>query len=160
MTPRWPPGWDRLDGLLSPSLSLSPGPALLIHVSVLVGLHLGEPQHGVLAFPAVVMGLLPRVTAAVDGAVLGRGELLEACSQDAVQLLMLPSVGHHFVGVSAVIVALQTVEMTGTLLIGTCNTMVNVISLQMWHHLFYALMITLLTTSYSASMFLFNYKSS
>ena len=109
---------------------------------------------------AVVMSLLPVVTAAGGGAVLGGGELLEARSQDAVQLLMLPSVGHHFVGVSAVIVALQTVEMTGTLLIGTCNTMVNVISLQMWHHLFYALMITLLTTSYSASMFLFNYKSS
>ena len=98
-------------------------PALLVHVSVLVGLHLGQAQHGVLAFPAVVVGLLPGVTAPVDGAVLGGGELLEACSQDAVQLLMLSTVSHHFVGVGAVIVALETVEMTGTLLIGTCNKM-------------------------------------
>ena len=97
-------------------------------MSVLVGLHLGQAQHSVLALPAVVVGLLPGVTAAVDGAVLGRGELLEACSQDAVQLLMLSTVGDHFVGVGAVIVALQTVEMTGTLLIGTCNGIVNVMS--------------------------------
>ena len=97
-------------------------------MSVLVGLHLGEAQHSVLALPAVVVGLLPGVTAAVDGAVLGRGELLEASSEDAVQLLVLPAVSHDFVGVGAVIVALQTVEMTGTLLIGTCNGIVNVMS--------------------------------
>ena len=74
------------------------------------------------------MGLLAVVAAARGGAVLGGGELLEARSQDAVQLLMLSSVSHNFVGVSAVIVALQTVEMTGTLLIGTCNGIVNVMS--------------------------------
>ena len=121
--PHCRPSRDTVDGL--------PGPApaqLLVHVSVLVGLHLRQAQHSVLTFPAVVMGLLPGVTAAVDGAVLGRGELLEASSQDAVQLLMLPAVSHNFVGVSAVIVALQTVEMTGTFLIGTCNGIVNVMS--------------------------------
>ena len=101
-------------------------------MSVLVGLHLGQPQHCVLTLPAVVVGLLPGVAAPVDSAVLGGGELLKACSQDAVQLLMLPSVSDNFVGVGAVIVALQTVEMTGTLLIGTCNTIVNVITSQMW----------------------------
>ena len=95
-------------------------------MSVLVGLHLRQAQHSVLALPAVVVGLLPGVTAAVDGAVLGRGELLEAGSQDAVQLLMLSAVSDNFVGVGAVIVALQTVEMTGTLLIGTCKQIVNV----------------------------------
>ena len=68
---------------------------------------------------AVVMSLLPVVTAAGGGAVLGGGELLEARSQDAVQLLMLPSVRHHLVGVGAVIVTFQTVEMARTFLIGT-----------------------------------------
>ena len=101
---------------------------LLVHVSVLVSLHLRQAQHSVLALPAVVVGLLPGMAAAVDGAVLGRGELLEAGSQDAVQLLMLSAVSDNFVGVGAVIVAFQTVEMTGTLLIGTCNEIVNVIS--------------------------------
>ena len=93
---------------------------------VLVRLHLRQAEDGVLTLPAVVVGLLPGVTAAVDGAVLGRGELLEASSEDAVQLLVLPAVSHDFVGVGAVIVALQTVEMTGTLLVGTCNEIVNV----------------------------------
>ena len=79
---------------------------LLVHVSVLVGLHLRQAQHCVLTFPAVVMRLLPGMAAAVDGTVLGGGELLKPSSQDAVQLLMLSAVSDNFVGVGAVIVAL------------------------------------------------------
>ena len=74
------------------------------------------------------MRLLPGMAAAVDGTVLGGGEFLKPSSQDAVQLLMLSAVSDNFVGVGAVIVALETVEMTGTLLIGTCNKIINVIS--------------------------------
>ena len=96
-------------------------------MSVLVGLHLGEAEHRVLTLPAVVVSLLAGVAAPVYSAVLGRGELLKASSQDAVQLLVLSAVGHHLVGVGAVVVALQAVEMTRALLICTCNEIVKVI---------------------------------
>jgi len=85
-----------------------------------MSLHLRQTENSILTLSAVVMSLLPVVTAAGGGAVLGGGELLEARSQDAVQLLMLPSVRHHLVGVGAVIVTFQTVEMARTFLIGTC----------------------------------------
>ena len=67
----------------------------------------------------MVVGLLAVVAAARGGAVLRGGELLKARGQDAVQLLMLSPVGHNFVGISAVIVTFQTVEMARTFLIGT-----------------------------------------
>ena len=44
------------------------------------------------------MGLLSIMTAARCGAVLGGGELLEAGGHDAVQLLVLASVGHNLGG--------------------------------------------------------------
>ena len=88
-------------------------------MSVLVGLHLGQAEDSVLTLPAVVVGLLAGVTAPVYATVLGWGELLEASSQDTVQLLVLPPVGNHLVGVGAVVVALQAVEVAGALLVGT-----------------------------------------
>ena len=69
----------------------------------------------------MVVGLLAVVAAARGGAVLGGGELLEARGQDGVQLLVLPPVRHHLVGVRAVVVALQAVEVARTLLICTCS---------------------------------------
>ena len=69
----------------------------------------------------MVVGLLAVVAAARGGAVLGGGELLEARGQDGVQLLVLPSVRHHLVGVRAVVVALQAVEVARALLICTCS---------------------------------------
>lgn len=99
----------------------SPPPApLLVEMPVLVGFHLGQTQHCILTLPAVVVGLLAIMTAAWCGAVLGGGELLEAGGHDAVQLLVLSSVGHHLVSVSAVVVALEAVEVTAALLVGAC----------------------------------------
>ena len=69
----------------------------------------------------MVVGLLAVVAAARGGAVLGGGELLKARGQDGVQLLVLPPVRHHLVGVSAVVVALQAVEVARALLICTCS---------------------------------------
>ena len=46
---------------------------------------------------------------------------LEARGQDGVQLLVLPPVRHHLVGVRAVVVALQAVEVARALLICTCS---------------------------------------
>ena len=69
----------------------------------------------------MVVGLLAVVAAARGGAVLSGGELLEARGQDGVQLLVLPSVRHHLVGVRAVVVALQAVEVARALLICTCS---------------------------------------
>lgn len=51
---------------------------------VLVRFHLGETQDGVLALPAVVVGLLAVVAAPRGGAELGGGELLKAGSHDGV----------------------------------------------------------------------------
>ena len=69
----------------------------------------------------MVVGLLAVVAAARGGAVLRGGELLESRGQDGVQLLVLPPVRHHLVGVSAVVVALQAVEVARALLICTCS---------------------------------------
>lgn len=84
---------------------------LLVEVPVLVGLHLTEPQHSILALSAVVVGLLPIVGAALRVAVLGGGVLLEPSRHDAVQLLMLPPVSYHLISIRAIIVTLQTMEM-------------------------------------------------
>ena len=69
----------------------------------------------------MVVGLLAVVAAARGGAVLRGGELLKARGQDGVQLLVLPPVRHHLVGVRAVVVALQAVEVARALLICTCS---------------------------------------
>lgn len=83
---------------------------------VLVGLHLAEAEDGVLALPAVVVGLLAVVAAPAHRAELGGRELLEAGGHDGVELLVLPAVGHHLVGVRAVVVALEAVEVARALL--------------------------------------------
>jgi hypothetical protein len=51
---------------------------------------------------------------------LGGGVLFEASGHDAVELLMLAPVCHHLVGVRAVVVALQAVEVARALLIRAC----------------------------------------
>lgn len=88
----------------------------LVHVPELVRLHLAEPQHGVLALAAVVVRLLAVVRAPRHRAELRRRELLEAGGHDGVELLVLPPVGHHLVGVRAVVVALEAVEVGRALL--------------------------------------------
>ena len=90
---------------------------LLVGVPELVRLHLTEPEHCILALVAVVVGLLPVVGApAAAGAVLRRRVLLEARGHDVVQLLVLPAMGHHLVGVRAGVVALEAVEVAAALL--------------------------------------------
>ena len=117
MSARWLAGHHRGPDLRTPWVSLP----IFIHVSVLVGLHLGEAEDCVLTLSAVVMGLLPIVTAAGRGTILGGSELLEARGQDGVQLLVLPPVRYHLVGIGAVVVALQAVEVARALLICTCS---------------------------------------
>jgi len=90
---------------------------LFVEMSVLVCFHLRETKNSVLTLPAVVMSLFPIVTASWGRTVLRWGKLLKACSHDAVQLLMLPSMCHHLVRVRAVVVALEAVEMTAALLV-------------------------------------------
>ncbi len=51
---------------------------------------------------------------------LGGGVLLEAGGHDAVELLVLAPVCHHLVGVRAVVVALQAVEVARALLVRAC----------------------------------------
>ncbi|KAJ3653144.1 hypothetical protein Zmor_019053 [Zophobas morio] len=95
--------------------------ASALHVAVLVRGHLGQTQHGVLAGQTVVVGLLAAVLTIRDPAVLAGGELLEAGGLDRVQLLVLPAVRHHLVGVGADEVALEAVEVGGLVLGGTCK---------------------------------------
>jgi hypothetical protein len=89
---------------------------VLVDVTVLVSFHLGQAENGVLALGAVVVGLLAVVAATVDEAELGRGELLESGGVDGVHLLVLPSMGHDLVGVGAVVVALEAVEVAARFL--------------------------------------------
>lgn len=79
---------------------------LLVHVPELVRLHLAESEHRVLALSAVVVRLLPVVRAPAGGAELCGRVLVEAGCHDRVELLVLAPVGHHLVGVGAVVVAL------------------------------------------------------
>ena len=88
-------------------------------MAMFVSFHLGQAQHGVLALSAVVMGLFSVVDARGHAAILGRRVLLEPGCYDRIHLLMLLPVGHHLVGVGAVVVALQAVEVAGALLVGT-----------------------------------------
>lgn len=50
-----------------------------------------------------------------------RLELLEASCLNGVELLMLPAMSDHFVGVGTNKLALETVEMGGFVLASTCN---------------------------------------
>ena len=86
------------------------GSCSLVHVPVLMSLHLRQPEHGVLALPAVVVRLLAVVGAIGHGANLRGRVLLEAGGDDGVQLLVLATMSNHLVGVRAEVVALQAVE--------------------------------------------------
>ena len=99
----------------------SSSPCSLVHVPELVGLHLAEAEDGVLALAAVVVRLLAVVRAPRHRAELRRRELLEAGGHDGVELLVLAPVRNHLVGVRAVVVALQAVEVARALLICTCS---------------------------------------
>jgi hypothetical protein len=63
-------------------------------MAVLVGLHLGESEHGVLALPAVVVGLLPVVAAASRGTVLQTRDSHQLFNSIWTQSLGYQSVSH------------------------------------------------------------------
>ena len=81
-----------------------------VHMAIFVAFHLGEPQDGVLTLCAVVVGLLPIVGASPYRTKLRGRVFFKARGHDGVQLLVLASVGHHFVGIRAIVVAFQTME--------------------------------------------------
>ena len=87
-----------------------------VHMAIFVALHLGEPQDGVLTLGAVVVGLLPIVGASPYRTKLRGRVFFKARGHDGVQLLVLASVGHHFVGIRAIVVAFQTMEVAAWLL--------------------------------------------
>ena len=81
-----------------------------VHMAIFVAFHLGEPQDGVLTLCAVVVGLLPIVGASPYRTKLRGRVFFKARGHDGVQLLVLASVGYHFVGIRAIVVAFQTME--------------------------------------------------
>lgn len=81
-----------------------------VHMAIFVAFHLGEPQDGVLTLGAVVVGLLPIVGASPYRTKLRGSVFFEAGGHNGVQLLVLASVGHYFVGIRAIVVAFQTME--------------------------------------------------
>ncbi len=81
-----------------------------IHMAIFVAFHLGKSQDGVLTLGAVVVGLLPIMGASPYRTKLRGSVFFEAGGHDGVQLLVLASVGHHFVGIRAIVVAFQTME--------------------------------------------------
>ena len=90
-------------------------------MSVFVRFHLWEPKNSILTFAAMVMGLFTIMTASRYCTVLRGSVLFEPCCHDTVEFLMLSPMCDHLVGVGAVIVALEAVEVTATLLVCTCN---------------------------------------
>lgn len=81
-----------------------------VHMAIFVAFHLGKSQDGVLTLGAVVVGLLPIMGASPYRTKLRGSVFFEAGGHDGVQLLVLASVGHHFVGIRAIVVAFQTME--------------------------------------------------
>lgn len=79
-------------------------------MAILVGRHLTKSQHGVLTAQTVVVGLLARVGASLGGARLAGGVFFKARSIDRVELLVLPPMSHHFVGIRADKVTFDAVE--------------------------------------------------
>ena len=69
----------------------------------------------------MVMGLFTIMTASRYCTVLRGSVLFEPCRHDTVEFLMLSPMCDHLVGVGTVVVALEAVEVTATLLVCTCN---------------------------------------
>ena len=72
--------------------------------------HLTQAQHRVVALEAMVVRLFLVVVAGSYGAWLRGCELLETSGVDRVSLLVLATMGDHFVGIRAHKVALHAVE--------------------------------------------------
>jgi hypothetical protein len=85
-------------------------------MSVFVTFHLRQDQDGILTLGAMIMSLLAIMRTTSHRTKLGRSVLFKAGCHDGVKLLMLPPMSHNFVGVCAIIVTLQTMEMAAGLL--------------------------------------------
>jgi len=79
-------------------------------MAIFVAFHLRESQNGVLTLGAVVVGLFSVVGASPYRTELRGRVFFEARRHDGVQLLVLPTVGYHFVGVRAIVVTFQTMK--------------------------------------------------
>lgn len=84
--------------------------------------HLRQAEHGVLTTQTMVMRLFSGMHATTRlTACLRWCELLETRGHDRIQFLVLTSVRHHFVGVRAYELALETMEMRRFVLTGAYN---------------------------------------
>lgn len=79
-------------------------------MAIFVAFHLRESQDGILTLGAMVMGLLPVVGTSPYRTELRGRVFFEARRHDGVQLLVLATVGHHFVGVRAIVFTFQTMK--------------------------------------------------
>lgn len=109
-------------GLVLQQVSLLLLVLLLVHVSILVRRHLTQAHHCVLTVQTVVVRLLAGMYTISLGAGLRGGELLKSSSHDGVEFLVLPPVCHHLVSVRADEITLETVEVRGFVLSGTCGS--------------------------------------
>lgn len=106
--------------LITLSSDMSKKPSTL-HVSVFVGAHLCQPQHRVLTAQTVIVRLFAAMLAILDAAHLTRSEFFETGRLDTVQFLVLATVRHHFIGVSANEFAFETVKVRGLVLGRSCK---------------------------------------
>ena len=79
-------------------------------MAIFVAFHLRESQDGILTLGAVVVGLLPVVGTSSYRTKLRGSVFLETRCHDGVELLVLATMSHHFVGVRAVVVTFQTMK--------------------------------------------------
>lgn len=92
-----------------------------LHVSVFVGAHLCQPQNRILTAETMVVGLFAAMLAILDATHLTRSEFFETGRLDTVQFLVLATVRHHFVCVSANEFAFETVKVRCLVLGRTCK---------------------------------------
>ena len=79
-------------------------------MAIFVAFHLRESQDGILTLGAVVVGLLPVVGTSPYRTKLCGSVFFETRCHDGIELLVLPTMSHYFVGVCAVVVTFQTMK--------------------------------------------------
>merc|ERR1719361_2532006 len=101
------PAMTRLDKAGHSSIILQDS---FVHMAIFVAFHLRESQDGILTLGAVVVGLLPVVGTSPYRTKLRGSVFLKTRCHDGVELLVLATMSHHFVGVCAVVVTFQTMK--------------------------------------------------
>ena len=79
-------------------------------MAIFVTCHLRESQNSILTLRTVIVGLLPIVGTSPYRTKLCGSVFFETRCHDGIELLVLATMSHYFVGVCAVVVTFQTMK--------------------------------------------------